>query len=66
MLLEIIQLQQEQIQGLKDEIAQLKGQKTKPKLRPSVLGKKGKKGLEEEKRPGSEKRSKIESLEIHK
>jgi len=64
-LLEIIQLQQEQIQELKDEIARLKGHKPKPKLRPSALSKRrgGRKG--KGKRPGSAKRSKLESLEIH-
>jgi hypothetical protein len=36
-LLEIIQFQQEQIQELRDEIARLKGQKPKPKIRPSTL-----------------------------
>jgi hypothetical protein len=35
--LEIIQFQQEQIQELRDEIARLKGQKPKPKIRPSTL-----------------------------
>ena len=64
-LLELIHLQQEQIQGLKDEIARLKGQKTKPKLRPSALGKKGNKGTKKGKRPGSSKRNKLASLEIH-
>ena len=37
-LLEIIQLQQEQIQALKDEIARLKGQKPRPKIKPSRTG----------------------------
>ncbi len=36
-LLEIILFQQEQIQELRDEIARLKGQKPKPKIRPSTL-----------------------------
>ena len=36
-LIEIIQLQQEQIQALKDEIARLKGQKPRPKIKPSKL-----------------------------
>ncbi len=40
-LLEIIRLQQEQIQELKDEIARLKGQKPKPKIKPSSLEKPG-------------------------
>jgi hypothetical protein len=66
-LVELNHYLQEQNQGLKDEIARLKGQKTKPKLRPSALAKKGpKKPKDGEKRPGSKKRSKLESLEIHK
>jgi len=69
-LLEIIQLQQEQIQALKDEIAQLKGEKLRPKIKPSKLepwtGSKGKEGDNESgKRPGSAKRSKLDELEIH-
>jgi len=36
-LLEVIQLQREQIQGLRDEIARLKGEKPKPKIKPSRL-----------------------------
>ena len=67
-LLQIIQLQQEQIQELKDEIARLKGQKPKPKIKPSKLEneshKKGKK-KDKSKRPGSTKRSKCSTLEIH-
>lgn len=67
-LLEIIQLQSEQIQALKDEVAHLKGEKAKPKIQPSKL-------LEDEpeeascqdspKRPGSAKKKKTQSLEIH-
>jgi uncharacterized small protein (DUF1192 family) len=38
-LLEIIRILQEQIQELRDEIARLKGQKPKPKIKPSVLEK---------------------------
>ena len=71
MLLEIIQLQQEQIQALRDEIARLKGQKPKPKIKPSNLEKT--KGSKEDKknkkdkgkRPGSKKREKTAKLEIH-
>lgn len=64
-LLEIIHLQQEQIQELKDEVARLKGNNPKPKPKPSALsqGGGGRKG--EGKRPGSAKRKKLESLEIH-
>lgn len=38
-LVEICHLQNEQIQALKDEIARLKGQKTKPNITPSTLEK---------------------------
>jgi hypothetical protein len=67
-LLEIIQLQQEQIQALKDEIAQLKGEKPRPKIKPSKLEPgTGSKDQERDpgKRPGSAKRSKLDELEIH-
>ena len=64
-LLEIIGLQQVQIQELKDEIARLKGQKPKPKIKPSTLEKeprgKKKQGIVE-KRPGSSKRTKTAQL----
>ena len=69
-LLEIISLQGEQIQALRDEIARLKGQKPKPQIKPSQLGKPTPDGSEGEdkksgKRPGSEKRSKTAELRIH-
>ena len=65
-LLEIIQLQQEQIQGLKDEIARLKGEKPRPKIKPSKLEKGGgKEKGKDGKRSGSLKRSKTADLEIH-
>ena len=35
----VLRYQSEVIQELRDEIARLKGQKGKPKIRPSVLGK---------------------------
>ncbi len=38
-LLEIIQILLEQNQALKDEIAILKGQKLRPRIKPSALGK---------------------------
>lgn len=60
-LLEIIRLQQEQIQELKDEIARLKGQKPKPKIKPSSLENPGSakdRRLRSGKRPGSSKRKK--------
>lgn len=67
-LIEYIKQQGEMIQDLKDEIAGLKGQKPKPKIRPSNLEKetnRRKKKLRNKKRPGSKKRSKTKQLEIH-
>jgi hypothetical protein len=69
-LLEIIHLQGEMIQQLRDEIAILKGQKPKPQIKPSQL-EKGSKDSEGEnkkggKRPGSAKREKTKELIIHK
>jgi len=64
---ELILLLQEQIQILKDEIARLKSQNPKPKIKPSSLENrpvKRKKGKRKKgKRPGSAKRCK--SLQIH-
>ena len=68
MLLEIIRIQQEQIQELRDEIARLKGQKPKPQIKPSVLEKDSSKEETKTpgwKRPGSAKRDKTKLLEIH-
>jgi hypothetical protein len=68
-LLEIIQLQAEEIQKLRDEIARLKGQKPKPKIKPSNLEKNPKskdgKKKQEETRPGSDKRNKTKEIQIH-
>jgi hypothetical protein len=67
-LLEIIQILFEQNQELRDEIAVLKGQKPKPKIKPSVLEKQPAKKESEDtggKRPGSAKREKTKHLEIH-
>ena len=58
---------QEELQRLKDEIAYLKGHKSKPKIRPSAL-EKGDSERPKEKgksRPGSKKRKKTKTLEIH-
>jgi len=67
-LLEVIRIQQEDIQQLRDEIARLKGQKPKATIKPSKL----EQGLQNNqkdagtgKRPGSLKRSKTEELQIH-
>jgi len=63
---ELILSLQEQIQILRDEIARLKNQKPKPKIRPSNLENrpdKKKKKQKSGKRPGSSKRSK--DLPIH-
>jgi len=68
-LFEIIELQREQIQQLRDEIARLKGQKPKPEIKPSKLVQsveaRQKESNPDGKRPGSEKRSKNRDLEIH-
>jgi hypothetical protein len=63
----ITQQQAEQIQLLKDEIARLKGQNPKPKIRPSSLekNKKSKSKKSKGKRPGSKKRKKTAQLQIH-
>ena len=66
-LLERIHYQHEQIGILKDEIARLKGQNPRPKIKPSRLEKSRRKGKKKakRKRPGSAKRSKTADLEIH-
>ncbi|MFQ5506479.1 MAG: transposase [Planctomycetota bacterium] len=64
-LLEICHHQQEQIQQLRDEIARLKGEKPRPKLRPSTLETeppRGKKGDRAKKRCT---RRKTHELRIH-
>lgn len=68
-LFEIIQQQAEAIQQLRDEVAELKGLKKKPKIRPSRMEEEteeeGKKQSGKGKRPGSSKRKKTKDLEIH-
>jgi len=66
-LQEKVNLQQEQIQTLRDEIAHLKGQKPRPKIKPSKLREKSKKNQKKDKgkRPGSTKKSKTKGLEIY-
>lgn len=68
-----VQRQQEEIQQLKDEVAILKGEKKRPKFKPSKLDKEAGKGNDDDrssgsnagKRPGSKKRSKTAKLKIH-
>lgn len=67
-LIDFIKQQGDMIQKLKDEVAELKGQKSKPKIKPSNLDKKTnkrKKNSQSKKRPGSQKMSKTKQLEIH-
>ncbi len=65
MLLEICHRQQEQIQQLRDEIARLKGEKPRPKIKPSTLEKppRGRKKGERPKR--RRKRHKTRELTVH-
>jgi hypothetical protein len=67
-LQEKVHLQQEQIQALRDEIAQIRGQKPKPEIKPSNLGKASAKKPKKKgkgKGSGSGKTSKTKELEIH-
>jgi len=67
-LLEIIRIQQAQIQELRDEIARLKGQKPKPKIKPSALEKEPQRKCNagtSKKRPGSAKRMTNDAIWIH-
>jgi transposase IS66 family protein len=64
-LLEIIRSQHERIQQLEDEIARLKGLKTRPAIAPSRLETPPRKpSAPGRKRPGSDKRSKTAELTI--
>ena len=79
LLLQLLREREECIQQLRDEIARLKGEKEKPKIKPSRLEAKEKAEKEGEdaeesasqsnkvykKRPGSAKRHKTASLPIH-
>ena len=66
---ETITAQQEIIQQLRDEIARLKGQKPKPKIKPSKMDKgtqpKSNDQKKGGKRAGSQKRSKTKDIKIH-
>jgi hypothetical protein len=68
-LLEIIHLQHDEIQKLKDEIAKLQGQKPKPTIKASTMDRRTDSDEDgtthSAKRPGSEKRRKTQTLEIH-
>jgi hypothetical protein len=63
-LLAIIELQIEEIQLLKDEIARLKGQKPKPKIKPSILQNQKRSAKKQQRRKRANK-SKTKKLEIH-
>jgi hypothetical protein len=79
LLWQLLREREEFIGELKDEIARLKGEKGKPKIKPSRLEPSGKskselegennsstnEEKEKKKRPGSAKRSKTRNLEIH-
>ena len=64
-LLEIVQIQQELIQELRDEIARLKGQKPKPGIKPSTLGRNSRNKNTQGRARRRVKRNKTERLEIH-
>jgi len=65
-LIGFIQQQAEELQALKDEISRLKGQKTKPKIKPSNLDGKTKQSIEKRKNnPKLKKKSKTKIFIIH-
>ena len=68
-LLEIIRYLLEVLQALRDEVAVLKGNKPKPKIRPGKMEKESEnnqyKKSSDGKRPGSKKKKKTGQLEIH-
>ncbi len=68
LLLDIIRMQAEQIEQLKDEINKLKNHPRKPNIKPSRLEKKGtaKSKKNKGKRAGSQKKKKTAKLKIHK
>ena len=68
-LLEIIRYLLEVLQALRDEVAVLKGNKPKPKIRPGKMEKESEDNQDKKssdgKRPGSKKKKKTGQLEIH-
>ena len=64
-LLEIGHHQQEEIQQLRDEIARLKGEKPRPKIRPSTLEKPPRGGKKKKRPKKRRKRRKTRELPIH-
>jgi hypothetical protein len=65
-LLELIQILIEENQDLKDEIARLKGQKPRPKIKPSNLTKEGANKQETDKTDsGRTRKSKTKDIKIH-
>ena len=65
-LLEINQLLIEEVQNLKDEIARLKGQKPRPKIKPSNITKEENNKQERSKTDsGGARRSKTKDIRIH-
>jgi predicted transcriptional regulator/uncharacterized small protein (DUF1192 family) len=63
-LLSIIELQIKEIQLLKDEIARLKGQKPKPKIKPSILEKQSSAAKKKKRNKRAKKSKKIEVHEV--
>jgi uncharacterized small protein (DUF1192 family) len=63
-LLSIIELQIKEIQLLKDEIARLKGQNPKPKIKPSILEKPRSAGKKNKRKKRTKKSKKIEIHEV--
>ena len=68
-LVVVVQTQAEEIEQLKTEVARLKGQSPRPRIEPSKLGSGSGGNISKsnnDKRPGSDKRSKTQKLVIHR